>query len=77
LTIPDKKIEMQDTESSVCTTQENWEYYRTAAMKRQRLALVTGGALLGIKSIGAHPEHVVALDADAVKNGAGDGLELR
>jgi len=77
LTIPDLKIEMQDTERSECTTQETWEYYRTAAGKRQRLALVTGGALLGIKSIGGHLKHVVALDADAVKNRAGDGLKLR
>jgi len=44
---------------------------------RHSLALVTGGALLGIKPIGGHLKHVVALNADAVKNGAGEGLEFR
>jgi len=44
---------------------------------RHSLALVTGGALLGIKSIGGHLEHIIALNANAVKNRAGDGLKLR
>lgn len=44
---------------------------------RQGLTFVTGGALFGIKSIGGHLKHVVALDADAVKKRTGDGLELR
>jgi len=35
---------------------------------RQSLTFVTGGALLGIKLIGAHPKHVVALNANAVEN---------
>jgi len=38
---------------------------------------VTGGALLGIKLIGAHPKHVVALNANAVENWTGDALERR
>ena len=59
---------MQGTERSECTTQETWEYNKTGAEKRQQLALVTGGALFGIKFIGGHLEHVVALNADAVKN---------
>jgi hypothetical protein len=40
------------------------------------LALVTGGALFGIKSIGSYAEHVVALDANAVQDGADDGVGL-
>ncbi len=32
-------------------------------------AFVTCGALFGIKLVGRHGEHVVALDADAVKDG--------
>jgi hypothetical protein len=44
---------------------------------RQSLTFVTRGALLGIKLVGTHRKHVVALNADAVKNRAGDGLELR
>jgi len=67
---------MQDTEHSECTTQEALKDYRTATRKLERLALVTGGALLGIKFVGGHLEHVVALDTDAVKNRAGDGLKL-
>jgi len=39
--------------------------------------LVTGGALLGIKSIGSNAEHVVALDADAVDDGADNGTGLQ
>ena len=40
------------------------------------LAFVTNGALLDIKPIGRHVEHVVALDADAVDNRAYDGAGL-
>jgi len=39
--------------------------------------LVTGGALLGIKSIGSNAEHVVALDADAVDDGTDNGTGLQ
>jgi hypothetical protein len=38
---------------------------------------VTRGALLGIKSIGSNAEHVVALDADAVDDGADNGTGLQ
>ena len=54
---------MQDTERSECTTQET-----VGILQRQPLTLVTGGALLGIKSVGSYRKHVVALDADAVEN---------
>jgi hypothetical protein len=47
------------------------------ALALQNLTLVTGGALLGIKSIGGHLKHVIALNADAVQYGAREGLELR
>ncbi len=40
------------------------------------LAFVTGGALLGIKSIRADAEHVVALDANTVDDRAYDGARL-
>ena len=66
---------MQDTERSECTTQETRGILQDESRVRQ-LTLVTGGALFGIKSIGCHLEHVVALNADTVKNGAGDGLEF-
>jgi len=39
--------------------------------------LVTGGALLGIKSIGSNAEHVVALDAHAVDDGTDNGTGLQ
>ena len=65
---------MQDTERSECTTQETQEYYRKDPATN--LTLVTGRALFGIKSIGGHLKHVVALDADAMKNRTGDGLQL-
>jgi hypothetical protein len=39
-------------------------------------AFVAVGALFGIKSIRGHREHVVALDADAVEDGADDGAGL-
>ena len=41
------------------------------------LAFVAVGALLGIKPIWRNAEHIVALDADAMDNGADDcaGLE--
>ena len=48
----------------------------SAGAQSLRLALVTGGALFGIKSIGAHLKHVIALNADAMKNRTGDGLQL-
>ena len=35
------------------------------------------GALLGIKAIRGDPEHVVALDADAMDNGADDSAGLK
>src|SRR6266478_4456964 len=40
---------------------------------RRGSAFVTGGALLGIKSVGSDAEHVVALDADAVDERTDDG----
>jgi len=40
------------------------------------LAFVTVGALLGIKPIWRDAEHIVALDADAMDNGADDGAGL-
>jgi hypothetical protein len=39
-------------------------------------ALVTVGALLGIKPIWCNAEHVVALDADTVDDRADDGAGL-
>jgi len=39
-------------------------------------AFVTDGALFSIKPIGRNGEHVVALDADAVKDGTDDGAWL-
>jgi hypothetical protein len=39
-------------------------------------ALVTVGALFGIKPIGRDAEHVIALDADAVNDRADDGAGL-
>jgi hypothetical protein len=39
-------------------------------------AFVTGGALFGIKLIRSNAKHVVALDADAMKNGARDRRKL-
>jgi len=38
---------------------------------------VTDGALLGIKSIGSNAEHVVALDADAMDDGADNSTGLQ
>jgi hypothetical protein len=59
---------------------------RKTCVKRGRLekrdltgrgsALVTNGALLGIKSVGSDAEHVIALDADAVDDGTDDGTGL-
>jgi len=45
--------------------------------RRRWLAFVAVGALLGIKPIWRDAEHIVALDADAMDNGADDcaGLE--
>ncbi len=40
------------------------------------LALVTDGALLGIKPVGSDAEHVIALDADAVDDRTYDGAGL-
>jgi hypothetical protein len=37
---------------------------------------VAVGALLGIKAIGRDPEHIVALDADAVDDRADNGAGL-
>jgi hypothetical protein len=39
-------------------------------------AFVTGGALFGIKLVGRDAEHIVALDADAVKDGADNRARL-
>jgi hypothetical protein len=39
-------------------------------------AFVTDGALFGIKSIRSDAEHVVALDADTMDDGADDGAGL-
>ena len=39
-------------------------------------AFVTDGALFGIKPIGGHAEHVVALDADPVDDGAYNSTRL-
>ncbi len=41
------------------------------------LAFVAVGALLGIKPIWRDAEHIVALDADAMDNGADDSAGLR
>ena len=63
----------------------NREQSKNSAVRSQRekdqfaaraSALVTGGALLGIKSIGRYAEHVVALDADAVDDRTDDGAGL-
>jgi len=35
-------------------------------------AFVTSGALLGIKPIGSHAEHIIALDADTVDDRTDD-----
>jgi hypothetical protein len=40
-------------------------------------ALVTDGALFGIKSIRSDTEHVVALDANAMDDGTDDGAGLQ
>ena len=37
---------------------------------------MTDGALFGIKSVRRYGEHVIALDADAVDDGADDGTGL-
>ena len=50
---------------------------RNVTGTRQVSAFVTSGALLGIKSIGSHAEHVIALDADAMDDGADDGAGLQ
>ena len=39
-------------------------------------AFVTGGALFGIKLVGRDAEHIVALDAHAVKDGTDDRAGL-
>jgi hypothetical protein len=39
-------------------------------------AFVTDGALLGIKPIGSHAEHIIALDADTVDDRTDDGAGL-
>lgn len=39
-------------------------------------AFVTGGALFGIKLVGRDAEHIVALDADAVKDGTDNRARL-
>ena len=44
--------------------------------RRRLLAFVAVGALLGIKPIWRDAEHIVALDADAMDNGADDGAGL-
>jgi hypothetical protein len=44
---------------------------------KEASAFVAVGALFGIKSIRGHREHVVALDADAVEDGANDGAGLK
>ena len=58
----------QSTERSQCTTQPARKCYGSA--------FVTGGALLGIKPVGSHAEHVIALDADAVEDRTNDGAGL-
>src|SRR5215471_2240308 len=73
---PITKSKMQDTERSERTTQETRRILQDRRRARQSLTFVTDGALLGIKSIGSHLKHVVALDADPVKNRTGDGLKL-
>lgn len=68
---------MQDTERSECTTQGTLGILQDAKQNGWLfLTFVTGRALLGIKSIGSHLKHVVALNADAVKNRAVDRLQL-
>jgi len=39
-------------------------------------AFVTDGALLGIKPIGSHAEHIIALDANTVDDRTDDGAGL-
>src|SRR5713101_416341 len=58
----------QGTESSQCTTQPEGKCYGSA--------FVAVGALLGIKPVGSHAEHVIALDADAVNDRTNDGTSL-
>ncbi len=45
--------------------------------RRRWLAFVAVGALLGIKPIWRDAEHIVALDADAMDNGADDSAGLK
>jgi len=58
----------QGTKRSKSTTREMGKCY-----KKGISTFVTGRALLGIKPIGRDAKHVVALDANAVENGAYDG----
>jgi hypothetical protein len=45
-------------------------------LQREASAFVTGGAVFGIKLVGRDAEHIVALDAHAVKDGTDNSARL-